>query len=177
MSGFAWYVVESHPSREDFVRDRMEELGRDVFLPLVSERKPGRRTSTLGPLFPGYLFASLSETEGDLPRVRWMHGVRRILGNGERPAPVENEVVETIRARADRKGKVNLGIGLRRGDRVRILEGPLAGLIGVIAHPATRPEHRVWVLLELFKRATRVELRTSAVGSFAGCGSLAMHRA
>ncbi len=177
MSGFAWYVVESHPFREDFVRDRMRDLGRDVFLPLVSERKPGRRSSTLGPLFPGYLFACLSETEGDLPRVRWMHGVRRILGHGERPAPVEDEVVETIRARADRKGKVNLGVSLRRGDRMRVLQGPLAGLIGVITHPATRPEHRVWVLLELFKRATRVQLSTSAVGGLAGCSSLVTHRA
>ena len=56
-----WYVVQCHPRKERFVRERLEDLGCSVFLPLIKERIPGRRQWRLGPLFPGYLFAGLDE--------------------------------------------------------------------------------------------------------------------
>jgi len=163
-----WYVIQSHPSMEPFLRDRIEDLGRTAFLPLIAERKPGQRRTKIGPMFPGYLFAKLSETEGDLPRVRWTHGVKRLLGDGEQPRPVDSAVVDLIRARADRAGQVTLGVGLRCGDRVRILDGPLAGLHGLLESTASRPNQRVCVLLELFHRPTRVEVSARAIGELAG---------
>jgi len=64
--------------------------------------------------------------------------------------------------------RVRLGIGLRRGDRVRILDGPLAGLVGILDRPATTPMERVCVLLDVFNRATRVDLPAQAI-----CGARA----
>ncbi len=163
-----WYVVQSHPCKESFVRGRIQEMRRDVFLPMVRERHIGRRGARLGPLFPGYLFARLSRDEGDLARVRWTHGVRRLLGDGEGPRPVDNGLIESIRNRADASGRVRLGAGLRRGDRVRVLDGPLAGLVGILETPASSPVERVCVLLEVFQRLTRVELSAQTV-----CGARA----
>lgn len=168
MDSLRWYVVQSHPRKESLVRGRIADLGREVFLPTVAERHRGKRRSAIGPLFPGYLFARLSRMEGDLARVRWTHGVRKVLGDGEGPQPVDDALVETIRARADRTGRVRLGIGLRRGDRVRILDGPLAGLVGILERPASTPVERVCVLLDVFQRTTRVELPVAAV-----CGARA----
>ena len=88
MSRFDWYVIQSHPRKEPFVRARIQDLGREVFLPMVAERVPGRRRSGLAPLFPGYLFARLCGEEGDFPRVRWSHGVRRVLGDAHQPRPL-----------------------------------------------------------------------------------------
>ncbi len=161
-----WYVIQSNPRKETFVRGRIEDLGCEVFLPLMAERKPGRRRATLGPLFSAYLFARLSAT--DLPRIRWTQGVRRILGNSQRPLPVEDAVVDVIRSRADRTGKVRLGLGLRRGDRVKILDGPFAGLTGMLELPAMSPGQRVNVLLEVFTRLTRVEMPADAIAGLAG---------
>jgi len=166
-----WYVVHAHPRRESFVRDRIAELGRETFLPLLREKRPGRRRATLGPLFPGYLFAKLSEAEGDLPRVRWTHGVRRILGDGERPRSVPDAVVDAMRARADRDGKVRLGARPRRGQRVRILDGPLAGLLGVLERATVGADQRVLVLLSLFSRPTLVSVDADAVVGVSGPGS------
>jgi len=163
-----WFVVHSLPRKERFVRDRLRELGRDAFLPLVASRRARRSAVTLAPLFPGYLFAKLSMAGGDLTRIRWMHGVRRLLGHGQRPHPVPDELVQMIRRRADAAGRVRPPARMRRGERVRIVEGPLAGLIGVLDRPETRAEDRVCVLLRLFERQTRVEIPAGNLGVAAG---------
>jgi transcriptional antiterminator RfaH len=159
----AWYVIQSHPRKEPLVGTRLRELGREVFLPTVSERRPGTRRSSIGPLFPGYLFARLARKEGDLATVRWTHGVRRLLGDGEGPQPVAERLIETIRARSDRTGRVRLGADLKRGDRVRVLDGPLTGLVGILERPAVSPVERVCVLLDVFRRLTQVDLPASAI--------------
>ncbi len=147
------------------MRGRIEDLGREVFLPILAERQRGRRRTTVGPLFPGYLFARLSIAAGDLTRVRWTHGVRRLLGDGEGPRPVDDLLVDMIRRRADATGRVRLGSGLRRGDRVRVVDGPLSGLVGILERAAATPGERVYVLLDVFQRLTRVELPAQAICS------------
>jgi transcriptional antiterminator RfaH len=156
--GSCWYVIQSHPRKESFVRGRIEDLGREAFLPTVTERRPGQRRSAVGPLFPGYLFARLHPSVGDLAAVRWTIGVRRVLGDGEGPQPIADELIEAIRRQADASGRVRLGVGLRRGERVRVVDGPLAGLLGILEREATSPAERVCVLLDVFLRSTRVEL-------------------
>lgn len=147
------------------MRGRIGTLVRDVFLPTVAERRGRARRATLGPLFPGYLFARLSVEEGDLPRIRWTPGVKKVLGDAGGPSPIDDRIVEAIRMRADRTGRVRLGLGLRKGDRVRILDGPLAGLVGVLERPAVSAIERVCVLLAVFQRPTRVELPAQAICS------------
>ena len=161
MSDTAWYVIHSAPRREAFVRDLLHDRGHAVFLPLLSERARGRRRSRTGPFFPGYLFARLSGTRGDLSRVRYTHGVRRILGDGGEPRPIDDRVVEALRSRSDRSGRVKIRSGLRPGDRVAVVDGPFAGFAGVLDRGCAPPEARVHVLLEMFRRVTRVELAAS----------------
>ncbi len=163
MNDLAWYVIQTHPHKEGFVRERVEDFNREVFLPLVREPVPGSRRARSAPLFPGYLFARLSVSSGDLPSIRWSPGVKRMLGDGQRPAPVADVVVECVRARTDRQGRIRVGRRLKPGSRVRIVEGPLAGVLGLLESPATGPDQRVSVLLEVFRRLTRVEVPASAV--------------
>ncbi|UCF67191.1 MAG: hypothetical protein JSV80_15655 [Acidobacteriota bacterium] len=155
---WGWFVVHTQPRKEFFVRERVEDLQRRVFLPLAETPCPRRLQRALGPLFPGYLFAQLSVGRGDLAVLRWMHGVKRILGDGENPLPIDRNIVREIRARADRTGRIAFGRALRAGQRVRVLNGPLVGLEGVLDGTVTRPEERVAVLLEIFERATRAVL-------------------
>ena len=164
MSGaLHWYVVQTHAGKESFIEDRIADLGREVFLPRIAERVLGRRSRRLVPLFPRYLFAKLCMAGGDSPRVRWMPGVSRVLGDGAGPRPIDDAAVHSIRARADRSGRVRLGRRLRMGDRVQIVQGPLAGLFGIMERPAHRADERVAVLLDVFHRQTRVVVPAYAV--------------
>jgi transcription antitermination factor NusG len=163
MNAFGWYVIQSQPRKELFVRRHIEDFGREVFLPLLRERRFGRQQATVGPLFPSYLFAKLSEEAGDFPRIRWAQGVRRVLGDGGMARPLPDTVIETIRARSDPRGRVLLGASARKGRQVRIVDGPLAGLIGVLEQSATSREQRIHVLLTMFHRLTRIELPAGSV--------------
>jgi transcription antitermination factor NusG len=163
MNDLGWYVVQAHPRKERFVRDRILEMDREAFLPLVAERTTPRRTQASASLFPGYLFARLSAGQGDFPRVRWARGVRRLLGHGDRPVPVDEKLIKILRNRVDRHGRMRMDRVLRGGARVRIVDGPFAGLVGVLDRRVASPEDRVHVLLDLFHRLTRVELEARAL--------------
>ena len=54
-----WFVVRTKPRREEYAQDQLTRRGVDTFLPRILE--PGRAAGepVVGPLFPGYLFASM----------------------------------------------------------------------------------------------------------------------
>jgi transcriptional antiterminator RfaH len=110
-------------------------------------------------LFPGYCFLAI---EAQWHAARWSIGVLGLIMNGIQPARVPDGVIAEIRAR-ERGGLVELPRcdGLRAGDRVRVLAGPLQGQFGLFA--GQRPHERVLVLLTLLGGAQRVELARDAV--------------
>lgn len=145
------------------MRDRLDDMSIERFLPLMNAARRSRVSARREPLFPGYLFARLSVEAGDLPKVRWLHGVKRVLGDGHQPRPIDEQVVEEIKRRADAGGCVTFGLGLRPGKQVKILQGPFEGLVGVLEGRVTRPDDRVHVLLDIFARTARVTIPASSI--------------
>jgi transcription antitermination factor NusG len=76
--------------------------------------------------------------------------------NGGGPARVADSVIDEIRAR-ERNGLIELTERrLRRGDRVRVLAGPLRGLDGL--YDGMRGHERCAILLSLFGSSRLVVL-------------------
>jgi transcriptional antiterminator RfaH len=75
--------------------------------------------------------------------------------DGAAPARVPDAVIAEIRSR-ERGGLVELPPRFRRGDRVRVLNGPLAGHVGLYA--GMRPRERIEVLLAILGGAQRVTM-------------------
>jgi transcription antitermination factor NusG len=108
------------------------------------------------PFFPGYLFVSL-----DIERERWRSinstvGVIRIILQNERPAPAPVGVVEALMAASDSDDVLQIRMDLNVGQKVRVIDGPLADLIGELDQ-LTDPD-RVRVLLDIMGGRTRVTL-------------------
>jgi len=82
--------------------------------------------------------------------------------DGLRPARVSDSVIAEIRGR-ERGGLVELPRrdGLKAGDQVRVLAGPLQGQLGLYA--GQRSHERVLVLLALFGGEQKVELPKDAI--------------
>jgi transcriptional antiterminator RfaH len=130
-----------------------------IFLPKIEaiRRRRHRRWTVLEPLFPGYLFANLLLEPKTWNAVRWSPGIRSILGCGDVPVPVPQELVAAIQARVAEHGFARPGITLKPGDRVRFRDGPFAGLDAVFEKQLSRAG-RVRVLLNLLSRLTPIDV-------------------
>jgi transcription antitermination factor NusG len=155
----SWIVARTEPSREQTARRFLELAGFSVYIPVIRERhaKGGRRLVRLRPLFPSYAFIILQN--GRWWDVRWSIGVAAVIMAGDEPARLSDQIVDEIRGR-ERGGAIELPKcnGLKAGDQVRILAGPLQGQVGVLG--ALRPHERVLVLMNWLGR---VELSKDAV--------------
>lgn len=154
----SWFVVHCRPGKDALVAEEFRRLGREVFLPLIAARGSPRCSPSLRPLFPGYIFVRTSPSSEELARLRWIRGVKWILGDREPPIPIEDEVVRGLRASADPRGRIAFGRGLTRRSRIRVMEGPLAGLIGVLESNPEDAGARVRILLSAFGRSISAEI-------------------
>ncbi len=142
-----WYVVQTKVRAEGRVGTRLTSRNIETFLPQI-ENLRRRRHPRIEPLFPGYLFVRLILSPATLDAVRWTPGVRRLLGVGDSPVPVDEQVIGTIRSGINSEGYIRPAVPFAPGDRVRIAEGPMAGLYGILERPASRA-YRVRILLEV----------------------------
>ena len=154
-----WVVVMSQPARERLAAAQLTNQGFQAFLPMRRKtlRNHGRILSTLAPLFPGYLFARLTDAAAAWRSVNGTLGVRAMIMAGERPVAVPDGFVEALMSAVGADGAISFRAELRVGDRVSVLTGPFADRIGELVDMDDRG--RVSVLLELL--STRVPVRTS----------------
>jgi len=159
----SWYAVYTMSRHEAKVEKVLQQKGVEVFLPRVNSprRKRDRKVLLKLPLFPGYLFVHTSLDMYDYLQILKAPGVVRILGNG-RPTPVPEETVGSIRSIVESDQPFYPWQYLEKGKQVRVLDGPLAGTIGVIQGRKEK-KRRLIVSVELFRRSVAVELDDDAV--------------
>jgi transcriptional antiterminator NusG len=162
-----WYVVHCYSGQENKVRhgieQRIETMGMrdkifEVIVPTEEEIeiKDGKRRTVERRLFPGYILVEMKMDEDSWFVVRNTPGVTGFAGHGNEPMPLRPEEIKTI---MDRMSDVSPRVKVRfkLGDRVRIVSGPFADIIGTVS--AIDPEKsKVRVMVNFFGRDTPVEL-------------------
>jgi transcriptional antiterminator RfaH len=125
-----WFALQIRPGREQVSAAALRYKGYQEFLPLETPRSTRRRKVNPAPLFPGYLFCRAGD--GVFGPLVTTPGVIRIVGFGNRPEPIPNQEIESIR-RISESGLAGAPHPyLEVGKRVRITEGPLAGTEGIL---------------------------------------------
>ena len=158
-----WYVIQTKPKKEEEAKSYLSTKGVEVFGPLMENflLRNGRMSKELKSLFPGYIFGKFDLAQ-NYPLVRWAKGVKKVLGFGEYPTPISEEVVEIIRERADAHGIVRLKCHLQANDVIRIKTGPLKDLLGIFERWMPDGE-RVRILLSLMSYQPVVEMHYSMI--------------
>ena len=153
-----WYVVYTKPWAEDVARNDLERKSIHVFLPKIREYRYSSRgeEAKIKPLFPNYLFARMVYPE-DYYSVIWAKGVRRVVGNGSGPIPLDDSIVDFFRRQSEENGFIRPSPHLRIGDMIRVRNGPLEGLIGIIDGTIDE-KGRVNILMDFLKEGARVEI-------------------
>lgn len=126
----AWYAVQVHTRYEKQCETILMDKGYEVFCPVYAKRKlPGQLTCEV-PLFPGYLFCRFRANV--VGKIVTTPGVLRIVSNGNRPALVEESEIARVRQITQSLVVKMPWRFLPVGCRVRIENGPLAGVEGFL---------------------------------------------
>jgi len=156
-----WFAVRTAAGREKFVATQFQNKGFDHFLPLYkSRRKWSDRTKELElPLFPGYLFCRF-ELSNRLP-ILITPGVKLIVGFGRVPAAVSAAEIDSLRRAVASGAQAAPCPYLSVGQKVRIQEGPLAGVEGILLQ--IKSDWRIVLSVELLRRSVAVELDRAVI--------------
>ena len=156
-----WCAIYTRHQHEKVIAQVLSLKGLEVFLPLYdSTRRWKDRTVQLSlPLFPCYLFLrGMKDRRLDVVTTP---GIVSILSvNGEVAAIPESEI-ESIRKAIEWGNRVEPHPFLRRGDRVRVISGPLQGLEGILVR--RKNLYRLVLSVELLERSAAVEVDVSSV--------------
>ena len=151
-----WCCGQTEPHREAAATHFLGLAGYETYCPRLKLVRPrrGRKVVSHPPLFPSYLFIAITAGWWN---ARWCPGIVKLLTAGDAPMPVPDSLIFEIKSR-ERGGLVELPRRekFKAGDRVRILQGPFEGHLGLYA--GMRPHERVLVLLALLGGEQRVEL-------------------
>lgn len=154
-----WYCVQTNPRKERRALAHISDAGLRAWLPEISvpKRRHGRPVRLLEPLFPSYLFVTMDPAlPSDWSVVRWGRGVRDIVGDGTEPLLVPEPVMGVLHARFGER-VTEAPSPLIPGARVRVVDGPMVDLEGLIVEAPT-PQSRVRVLMQLLHRELIVEM-------------------
>jgi transcriptional antiterminator NusG len=137
-----------------------------VPMEVVTELKGGRKRTRKKKLYPGYVLVEIEQDEkGQVPRDVWFlvretSGVGDFVGKHGAPDPLPQEEIDRVLQVVDRPEEEKtpqVRISLKKGDAVKIKEGPLESFEGIVDE-VVPAKGIVRVTVTIFGRATPVDL-------------------
>jgi transcription termination/antitermination protein NusG len=156
-----WYAIWTRSRHEKTVRDQLERKSIEVFLPTIAKwsRWKDRKKKIEWPLFPGYCFARFDAAER-LP-VLSCDGVVQIVGNEGIPSSIPAQEVEGIRLLVKSELSYDPCPLVKEGDMVRVVSGPLNGVVGRLVRKGAHA--RLVLSVNLIGQAVSVEVDAADV--------------
>lgn len=156
-----WYALFVRSRHEKTVENSLKSKRYNVFSPAYrTKRKRVDRIAEIEvPLFPGYVFCQFDPTKR-LP-ILMTPGVVGVVGRGNRPEPVDDTEIASIRTVALAGRPVQPWPFLRLGQRIRLQSGPLTGAEGIFLR--VKDEYHLIVSITLLQRAVSVVIDKDAV--------------
>ncbi len=171
-----WYVLRVASNKEEQVRDALvrkvkiegleHRIGR-ILVPTVKEKsiRRGRARIVQRKLYAGYVFVEMStESDGSVAEDVWFliketTGVGDFIQSDGRPTSMkDSEVERMLAAVAQPEDEAALsGIRFKKGDRVKIREGPFENFEGDV-EAIDEQKGMVTVLLMIFGRQSPVDV-------------------
>jgi len=156
-----WYALYVRSRHEKTVENSLRVKGYSVFSP--SYRTKRKRVDRIAEievaLFPGYVFCQFDPNKR-LP-ILMTPGVVGVVGRGNRPEPVDDTEIASIRTVAMAGRPVEPWPFLRSGQKIRLQTGPLMGAEGIFLR--VKDEYHLVVSISLLQRAISVVIEKDAV--------------
>jgi transcription antitermination factor NusG len=159
-----WYALWTKSRHEFKAEEALLNKGFEVFLPTIVKQsiRKDRKKYYKAPLFPGYIFIKTDlYTDIYIDIVR-THGIVNVLGWKEKKAPsIPEKQIESLKILVDRNIPLENHPFLKVGSYVKVIKGPLKGVIGIIK--SIKNKRRLIVQVDLLKRAISCEISADDV--------------
>jgi transcription antitermination factor NusG len=158
-----WYAVHTRYQHEQQVHQQLERKGIPTFYPTSTKVQnwSDRKKKISQALFPGYLFvADISERRTQVVETPGVCAIVSVCG---RPAPIPQSEMEAIRRAIASPYTIEAHAYLNNGDQVRVVDGPLSGVTGILVR--NEKSARLVLSVELLGRSVAVELDAQYVES------------
>lgn len=156
-----WWALYTRHQHEKTVAEILRIKGVEVFLPLYASvrRWMDRRKVLHLPLFPGYVF--VRGAIGQRVHVLTTPGVHMILSQGDRAAIIPEDEIQAIRRIAEVDCHVEPHPFLKCGEQVRVRNGSLSGLEGILVRK--KNVFRLVLSVQMLAQSVAVEVDASDV--------------
>ncbi len=165
--GAAWYVIHTYSGYEKKVQKnlehRVDSMGMQdqifrIVVPVEEEVdiKDGQRRVIERKIFPGYVLVQMLMSDDSWYVVRNTPGVTGFVGSGNKPTPLPAAEVDRILKRMEAEAP-KVRVSFRKGQRVRIIDGPFADFHGIVDDIDTE-RGKVRLMVSFFGRDTPLEL-------------------
>ncbi|HEY0366675.1 MAG TPA: transcription termination/antitermination NusG family protein [Pyrinomonadaceae bacterium] len=130
----SWYVVHTHPKQEDRTGSNLRTWGIETITPKLRVDKynefSGKVSHIPKSMFPGYIFSRFNYDQV-FHRVKYTRGVHSLVSFNNRPALVDDEIVQLLQSQIAEDGFVKTLDKLEPGDEVIIKHGRFQNFCGV----------------------------------------------
>lgn len=152
-----WFAIQTWPRYEKQVARELGRKSVEVFLPLFAAEHQwsDRRRVVYVPLFPTYLFVQTAGTPETRTVVVRTRGVIGFLG-ARTGTPVPESEIDSVRILLDRDVAFQNHPFLNVGQRVRIREGSLDGVEGILV--AKNDDFSLIVSINIIQRSLAVRV-------------------
>lgn len=151
-----WYGIRTLSNHERVAATVLNGMGYDPYLPLYRLRR--RRADSVveseRPLFPGYVFCRF-DAKKRLP-ILMTTGVISVLGFGKEPSAIPEEEIEAVKAVLRSGLPAEPCEYLSEGQRVRVTNGSLCGVEGILVRK--KNQSRMVVSVTMLQRSISVEI-------------------
>lgn len=158
----SWVAVQVRPKYEFMTAKILRNKGYEELVPSYQVRKKwsDRWKVIEAPLFTSYVFCKIN-AEACWPIVT-TPGVIRILGTGTELARIDDSEIEAIQMLMRSKVKAEPCAYVNIGQRVRLIDGPLAGVEAIVAGYKNR---RLILSVSVVQGSIAVEIEDSSFTS------------
>ena len=160
-SASRWYALYVRSRHEKVVEAGLRSKGYKAFSPFYRTRRKrvDRMVGIDVALFPGYVFCQFDSNKR-LP-ILMTPGIVGVVGPGNRPLPVDDTEIDSIRILGLSGRPVQPWPFLKSGQRIRLHSGPLMGAEGVFLK--VKDEYHLIVSITLLQRAVSVVVEEVSV--------------
>ena len=161
-----WFLLQFKSNSHHLAVKNLNRQRFETFLPLhdTTSRRLSRFINTSKPLFPGYMFITFNRTDTEWHKINNTYGVSRLITFNSILKPIPTTFIDSLMKRYNLSSKLIPIVEMKKGDKVKVLEGPFANFIATIEKYES--EQRIWILMDLMGRKTKLQIPSNALKLF-----------